>query len=121
MRSSADCITATCESEFLVHTSTLYGALHIASLDIVQVVVPVLLRVDIVVVCYLRHSTAGMAAASALQPSRTLGYFGTHAHSSRSLRFEIRTLRADISNRVCRQSISDSWPGNLRERLAHLV
>jgi hypothetical protein len=22
---------------------------------------------------------------------------------------------------VCRQSISDSWPGNLRERLAHLV
>src|SRR5215813_1114745 len=26
-----------------------------------------------------------------------LGYFGTHAHSSRSLRFETRTLRASIS------------------------
>src|SRR5262245_65978796 len=38
-----------------------------------------------------------MAAATARQPSRTVGYFGTHAHSSRSLRFAIRKLLANIS------------------------
>jgi len=40
---------------------------------------------------------AEMVAATARQPSRTVGYFGTHAHSSRSLRFEIRKLLANIS------------------------
>jgi hypothetical protein len=30
-------------------------------------------------------------------------------------------LVVDLMARVCRQSISDSWLGNLREYLAHLV
>ena len=38
-------------------------------------------------------------------------------------RTDLRTLAATIKARwiVCRQSISDSWLGNLRECLAHLV
>jgi hypothetical protein len=43
------------------------------------------------------YSGDGIAAATARQPSRILGYFGTHVHSSRSLWFEIRKLRANIS------------------------
>jgi tripartite-type tricarboxylate transporter receptor subunit TctC len=62
------------------------------------------------------HLAAGAAALPAV--SR---FAWAQAYPTRPVRWIVGFPAGSGSDSVCRQSISDSWLGNLRECLAHLV